>query len=173
MRTARILAALAVFGSLLLSTPAAATPPKESARAAFASPVIRSLDPDAAGKCLDASNWGAGPWVTMYPCHGGSNQYWTLNRHFGNSTFDIFYTYNGRYKCLDGVAGHGQQLTVWACDGTTGQRFRQRGSEPDEMVFESVRYPGQCVDVSDWGRGSAVILFNCNLSPNQGWSRRY
>ncbi|MFI5896328.1 RICIN domain-containing protein [Actinoplanes sp. NPDC051513] len=178
MRVSRFFAVLATLGSLALATPAAAAPPgapagAAAATAAFSVPVMRSLDADAAGKCLDAYNWGAGPWVQMYPCHGGANQYWTLYKGYGNGTFDVFYTYNGVKKCLDGVAGHGQQLTVWTCDRTTGQRFRQRGSEPWEMVLESVRYPGECLDVSDWGRGSAVILFTCNLSPNQGWSRAY
>jgi len=34
-----------------------------------------------------------------------------------------------------------------------------------------VRYPGECVDVADWGRSSVVMLFTCNLAPNQAWSR--
>ncbi|MBG0567274.1 RICIN domain-containing protein [Actinoplanes aureus] len=171
MRVSRLLAALAVLGSLVLATPAAAAPAGPARAAALAGPVIRSLDTDAAGKCLDAYNWGVGPWVHMYPCHGGANQVWTLYKGYGNGTFDVFYTHNGVNKCLDGVAGHGQQLTVWNCDRSTGQRFRQRGSEPGAMVLESVRYPGQCLDVSNWGRNTAVILFTCNLAPNQAWSR--
>lgn len=178
MLIARMLAVLAIVGVLAAATPAQAESrgPAVAGRPAAAlagGPVMRSLDPDAAGKCLDAYNWGAGPWAQMYPCHGGANQVWTLYRGYGNGTFDIFYTYQGRSKCLDGVAGRGQQLTVWACDATSGQRFRQRGSEPFEMVLESVRYPGQCLDVSDWGRGAAVVLWDCHYLANQVWSRTY
>ncbi|MFI7541889.1 RICIN domain-containing protein [Actinoplanes sp. NPDC049599] len=178
MIVARLIAALAVAGVLATAAPAAAAPPdphpdrQAGARAAALAggPVIRSLDPDAAGKCLDAYNWGIGPWAQMSTCHGGANQQWTLFR-YGDGTYDLFYAYQGTVKCLDGVAGRGQQATVWPCDGTLGQRFRKRGTTELEMVLENVRYPGQCLDVSNWGRDAAVILWDCHLGANQVWSR--
>jgi len=180
MLVARMVAALAVAGVLAAAAPAAASPNPPTDRQAVAraaalaaGPVLKSLDPDAAGKCLDAYNWGIGPWAQMYPCHGGANQVWTLNKGFGDGTLELFYSHQGTYKCLDGVAGRGQQLTVWGCDRSLGQRFRQRGATEFEMVLESVRYPGQCLDVSNWGRDAAVILWDCHLQANQVWSRTY
>jgi hypothetical protein len=79
-----MLAALAVAGVLAAAAPAAAAPPdpagdrQDAARAAAlaAGPVIKSLDPDAAGECLDAYSWGRDTAVILWDCHLGANQAW-------------------------------------------------------------------------------------------------
>jgi hypothetical protein len=131
-------------------------------------PFIWSADADAAGKCVDVWNWGSGPWIQMWPCHGGPNQQWFFADHL-NGIVEVFTNYNGIYYCIDGWAGRGRQLMQYVCDDSSDQRFKRTFTSWGSFRLESVRHRGQCMDVYDWGRGNAVQLWDCHGGDNQHW----
>ncbi|MDY0816388.1 RICIN domain-containing protein [Kitasatospora purpeofusca] len=127
---------------------------------------ITSAGPEAAGKCLDAYDWGRGPWVQMWGCHGGANQSWSVS---WNSTSGGWNIRNeaGR-TCVDGSPGHGEQLILNICGDGLGQSWKI-DSFPGPARLESIAFPGQCADIANWGRSSVVMLWDCGSQANQYW----
>ena len=167
-----------------MAAPAAAAPRTSFAQLAYTdySRYIWSEDNDASGKCLDAINYGNGTAMTVFRCQFGANERWTVTVVDTVNYLGVYYavvTFKDDYpgKCLDAWPGHGQQMVQWACDGTTTQKFlttwyyNQFGTL--QRVFptdlESISYPGQCVDIRNWGADAAVQLWNCNGAYNQQW----
>ncbi|MFD5433807.1 RICIN domain-containing protein [Kitasatospora sp. NPDC127067] len=35
--------------------------------------------------------------------------------------------------------------------------------------YESIAFPGQCMDIYNWGRGPVVQLWDCGSQANQYW----
>jgi hypothetical protein len=177
-RMGAVLLATTLAAMFAVPDPAAAEPrppvpdaARQQARASATEangPNIWSEDPDAAGKCVDVWNWGAGPWIQMWACHGGPNQQWDFLT-YGDLTVDVFTNYNGTWYCIDGFAGHARQLIQYQCDGSRDQRFIMHGDKYGVFALESVRWPGQCMDVYDWGRGIPVQLWDCHWGTNQLW----
>jgi hypothetical protein len=159
--TAVVVIAL-VGGHVSWSTaPAAADTPAMAAGA-----TLTSDDPDARGKCLDVEGV-YGPNLIMWPCHGAANQNFTIGDRVGY--VEIFTVHpDGRYMCVDGYRGPYQQLMWYECDESLEQRWIRHGTR-NRMVLENVRYPGQCIDIYDWGRGTAVQLWDCHSGSNQLW----
>lgn len=133
---------------------------------------LKSVDSDAAGRCMDIYNWGVGPWVQMYACHGGTNQDWRITA-YTSSTWKITSFDSDAYnKCVDGYAGLGKQLTMYPCDTTTDQQFWVGVNSIGQYIFESVDHPGQCIDIYNWGIGTQVQLYTCHGGTNQRWIYR-
>ncbi|MFD8318379.1 RICIN domain-containing protein [Kitasatospora purpeofusca] len=125
-----------------------------------------SASPEAAGKCLDAYDWGRGPWVQMWACHGGSNQSWTLSWNSASGGWNI--RNEASQYCADGSLGHGEQLIQNVCGNGLGQSWKIE-SAVGPTHLESIAFPGQCADIYDWGRGSVVMLWDCGSQANQYW----
>jgi hypothetical protein len=126
---------------------------------------LTSADSDAAGKCVDVYDWGNGPWIQMWQCHGGANQDWTI-QWVTNETVVLVNHASG--QCIDGAWGHWEQLRQWTCDQTGTQEFFvwDTGST---YVFESAYIPGQCIDIRDSGLSHVVMLWDCHFDSNQQW----
>ncbi|MFF2951268.1 RICIN domain-containing protein [Kitasatospora sp. NPDC057965] len=164
-------AAPAASGSTLAANPAASVSAGTFARTF----TLVSNSPDAAGKCLDVWDWGNGPWIQMWGCHGGSNQSWNVSFNSVSNGYQIQSNASG--KCIDGWRGRGQQVVQLPCDNSKTQTWilsttggpwhlinaQFPGSYPLPMVT------GQCLDIYDWGRGDAVQLWDCASRGNQEW----
>jgi Ricin-type beta-trefoil lectin domain len=127
--------------------------------------VIRSVDADAAGKCLDVFNWGTGPEVQMYPCHGGANQLWTL---YGSGDAWKLVPDSDTGKCLDGYRGAYAQVVQYSCDSSGTQDFEMWAYQ-GAVVFRYNLNTNLCLDVQDWGRSAVVQLYDCHWGTNQQW----
>ncbi|WP_328954578.1 RICIN domain-containing protein [Kitasatospora purpeofusca] len=127
---------------------------------------ITSASPEAAGTCLDAYDWGRGPWVQMWDCHGGGNQSWSLSWNSTSGGWNI--RNEASQYCVDGSPGHGEQLIQNICGNGLGQ-FWQIGSSTGPTRLESIAFPGQCADIANWGRSSVVMLWDCGSQANQYW----
>jgi hypothetical protein len=127
-----------------------------------------SLDPDAAGKCLDVYDWGVGPWIQMWGCHGYANQDWGID-----GTAPLFRTitisshHSGR--CIDAAWGRGVQVRQWTCDNSGTQEFYIHDFADGSQAFESAYLRGQCLDIRDWGQSNIVQLWDCHWGANQRW----
>ncbi|MEU4211924.1 RICIN domain-containing protein [Streptomyces sp. NPDC026206] len=81
------------------------------------------------GKCLDVQGFGThdGARIIQWPCHGGSNQLWYLERRADN-TWQIR-SYHS-HKCLDAhnpaltAPSQGTHLQQWSCIGGKNQSWR-------------------------------------------------
>ncbi|MFE6750215.1 RICIN domain-containing protein [Kitasatospora purpeofusca] len=155
---------------VLCAGPAAAGQPAAAPAGAAAQPArsstITSASPEAAGKCLDAYDWGRGPWVQMWACHGGSNQSWTLSWNSVSGGWNIRNV--ASQYCADGSPGHGEQLIQNVCGNGLGQSWKIE-SALGPTHLESIAFPGQCADIYDWGRSSVVMLWDCGSQANQYW----
>ncbi|MEU8778710.1 RICIN domain-containing protein [Streptomyces sp. NPDC048606] len=144
--------------------------PAASSAGATTQPVpvstITSLSPEAAGKCLDVYDWGRGPWIQMWECHGGDNQSWSLDWNATSGGWNIRSDASG--LCVDGFRGHGEQLIQNPCGEGLGQAWKI-DPLPGPTRLENVAFPGQCADIYNWGRGSVVMLWDCGSQPNQYW----
>ncbi|WP_143664409.1 RICIN domain-containing protein, partial [Streptomyces sp. NRRL B-24572] len=109
----------------------------------------------ASGKCVDlpysATTSGTAP--TLYTCHGGTNQRWTLRS-------------NGTLTGLSGVCldGSTSPVTIATCDGSTGQQWQQ-GPQL------SLRATGKCLAPSAGGtaNGTKLVLATCSGTAQQQW----
>ncbi|MFJ8043887.1 RICIN domain-containing protein [Kitasatospora sp. NPDC096147] len=128
---------------------------------------ITSASPEAAGKCLDVYDWGNGPWIQMWDCHGGSNQSWQVVRNDVTGAWNLRTGAGGQY-CADGSLGHGEQLIQNYCSNGLGQDWKL-DSAAGATRLESVAFPGQCADIYNWGRSSVVMLWDCGTQANQYW----
>ncbi|KUN58237.1 hypothetical protein AQJ46_43280 [Streptomyces canus] len=81
------------------------------------------------GKCLDVEGWGThdGARVIQWPCHGGNNQKWYLERRADNQ-WQIRSLHSG--KCLDAhnpaltAPPQGTRLQQWTCLGGQNQAWQ-------------------------------------------------
>ncbi|GAA4908289.1 RICIN domain-containing protein [Streptomyces coeruleoprunus] len=81
------------------------------------------------GKCLDVAGWGKhdGARIIQWPCHGGNNQKWYLERRADNH-WQIRSLHSG--KCLDAhnppmtAPPQGTYLQQWTCLGGRNQAWR-------------------------------------------------
>ncbi|MFJ4092608.1 RICIN domain-containing protein [Kitasatospora sp. NPDC089913] len=146
--------------------PAAAAPVGAAAVQPGPPSTITSASPEAAGKCLDAYDFGRGPWVQMWDCHGGSNQSWSLSWNSVSGGWNI--RNEASQYCADGSPGHGEQLVQNVCGNGLGQSWKiDSASGPTRL--ESIAFPGQCADIYNWGRSSVVMLWDCGSQANQYW----
>lgn len=184
MRRAWVLIA-ALAGALLAGIPAqagsaahAAARPAETDYSRY----VWSEDNDASGKCLDASNYGKGSTIIVWPCQFGANERWTVTVvdwvTDSLGTYAVV-TFKDDYPgyCVDGWPGRGQQLAHLRCDNTNTQRF-VTDWYIDEFGYlvramptrlRSISYPSQCVDIRNWGADYVVQLWDCNGAYNQQW----
>ncbi|GAA1404493.1 hypothetical protein GCM10009639_50440 [Kitasatospora putterlickiae] len=136
---------------------------------------LTSLSPAADGRCLDVWDWGNGPWIQMWGCHGGANQSWNVSWNSVSAGYTIQSNASG--KCLDGFRGRGQQLVQLPCDNSASQAWSVPPSA-GRWRFVNLAFPGhpgfpgpsgQCLDIYDWGRGDVVQLWDCGGQGNQEW----
>ncbi|MFH7597189.1 TIM-barrel domain-containing protein [Streptomyces racemochromogenes] len=115
-------------------------------------PADATLVNAASATCLDLPHSATAPGTapTLYACHGGPNQRWTLRS-------------DGRLTGLDGVcldAGDPARVTVQPCAGTPAQTWR---TGPDG----SLRTAGQCLTPSGDG---PLTRTPCAATPTQRWT---
>ncbi|MET8749856.1 TIM-barrel domain-containing protein [Streptomyces sp. NPDC004667] len=120
-------------------------------------PADATLVNSASTSCLDLPHSATAPGTrpTLYACHGGPNQRWTLQP-------------DGRLTGLAGVCLDGTDpaaVTVQSCAGTPGQSW-QPG--PDG----SLRTGGQCLTPAGSGTadGTALTRAACAGTPAQRWT---
>lgn len=111
----------------------------------------------ASESCVDLpySSTTAGTQPTLYSCHGGDNQKWTLQS-------------DGRLTGLDGVCLDGAadtNVTIQTCNGSTGQQW-SLGAE------NSIRSGGKCLFPvgSATANGTRLTLATCDSSTAQRWT---
>ncbi|MFD8985325.1 TIM-barrel domain-containing protein [Streptomyces sp. NPDC059564] len=120
-------------------------------------PADATLVNSASASCLDLPHSATAPGTrpTLYSCHGGPNQRWTLQS-------------DGRLTGLAGVCLDGTDpaaVTVQACSGSPGQTW-QPG--PDG----SLRTAGQCLTPAGSGtaNGTPLTRTACVGTPVQRWT---
>ncbi|MFJ6940382.1 TIM-barrel domain-containing protein [Streptomyces sp. NPDC101132] len=118
-------------------------------------PADATLVNAASGTCVDLPHSATTPGTepTLYGCHGGQNQRWTLHQ-------------DGRLTglsgvCLDGAAA--ARITIQTCDGSAGQSWAL-GPQG------SIRNAGQCLAASGSAGGSKLTRSACDNSAAQRWS---
>ncbi|MET8540483.1 RICIN domain-containing protein [Kitasatospora sp. NPDC004799] len=170
-RVGSILGAAATALALCAGTAAAdgrpAVSSAASATSATGATTITSASPEAAGNCLDAYDWGNGPWIQMWSCHGGANQSWNISWNNTSGGWNI-QSNSSLHYCVDGSRGHGEQLIQNVCGNGLGQAWKI-DSLSGASRFESIAFPGQCMDIYNWGRSSVVMLWDCGSQANQYW----
>lgn len=127
-------------------------------------PVLSNVTLQSMGLCLDIEGGSTQPGTRtiIYPCHGQTNQRWTLQDGVVRSA-------NG--LCLDiegGAARSGARAIVWSCHGQPNQRWtlQSNGALRSDL--------GLCLDV-EGGRaapGTGVIAYTCHGQQNQVWTPR-
>ncbi|GLV82376.1 hypothetical protein Slala03_20650 [Streptomyces lavendulae subsp. lavendulae] len=120
-------------------------------------PADATLVNSASTTCLDLPHSATAPGTrpTLYTCHGGPNQRWTLQP-------------DGRLTGLAGVCLDGTDpaaVTVQTCAGTPGQSWR---TGPDG----SLRTGGQCLTPAGSGTADGTLLTRaaCAGTPAQRWT---
>lgn len=120
-------------------------------------PAAATLVNAASTSCLDLPHSATAPGTepTLYTCHGGHNQRWTLQN-------------DGRLTGLSGVCLDGAKaarVTVQTCDGSAGQTW-QAGAQ------STLRTGGQCLAPvgSATANGTALTRAACNDSAAQRWT---
>jgi len=116
------------------------------------------------GLCLDIEGGSTQPGTRtiIYPCHGQTNQRWTLENGAVRSA-------NG--LCLDiegGSTQPGARAIVWTCHGQPNQRWTL---QPNGTLQSAM---GMCLDVEGGGAapGTGVIAYPCHGRQNQVWTPR-
>ncbi|MEU3916905.1 RICIN domain-containing protein [Streptomyces sp. NPDC029004] len=127
------------------------------------------------GKCMDvtgestAQDVGIQQWSCVSDGSGKKgNQMWYHDKP-GDGTLTLRNEKSGR--CVDAYRGRGVQVVQWTCDGSHDQKWRS-ASINGKWRFESVQYPGYCLDVqgASTANGAKVILYGCHTGNNQLWS---
>ncbi|MFG2752767.1 TIM-barrel domain-containing protein [Streptomyces xanthophaeus] len=120
-------------------------------------PASATLVNAAATRCLDLPHSATAPGTepTLYTCHGGPNQRWTLQA-------------DGRLTGLSGVCLDGARtarVTVQACDGSAGQVWTAGAQS-------SLRNGGQCLTPVGSGTadGTRLTRAACTDSAAQRWT---
>ncbi|MEU8760126.1 RICIN domain-containing protein [Streptomyces sp. NPDC048659] len=157
---------LARLGSILGAAAAALLLCAAPAAAQGQPSTITSLSPEAAGKCLDAYDFGRGPWVQMWNCHGGANQSWSVTWNSVSGGWNIRNA--ASQYCADGSRGRGEQLMQNVCGNGLGMAWKiDDPAGPTRL--ESIAHPGLCADIYNWGRSPVVMLWDCGGQANQYW----
>ena len=125
------------------------------------------------GQCLDVTGASQdnGAAVIQWPCHGGSNQQWSLY-NAGDGYYLVTVNHSG--QCLD-VTGasqdNGAAVIQWPCHGGDNQQW---SIVPEGNGYFSfiARHSGQCLDVTGASQdnGAAVIQWPCHGGDNQQWA---
>ncbi|MFD7561207.1 discoidin domain-containing protein, partial [Streptomyces sp. NPDC059835] len=111
----------------------------------------------ASASCVDLPHSATAPGTepTLYTCHGGPNQRWTLQP-------------DGRLTGLSGVcldAANASRVSVQTCDGSAGQTW-QAGPQ------STLRNAGQCLAPAGSATANGTILTRtaCDNTPAQRWT---
>ncbi|MET9319276.1 TIM-barrel domain-containing protein [Streptomyces sp. NPDC003038] len=120
-------------------------------------PVGATLVNAASATCIDLPHSATTPGTepTLYTCHGGPNQRWTLQN-------------DGRLTGLGGVCLDGtksSRVTIQTCDGSAGQTW-QAGPQ------STLRTAGQCLAPagSATANGTRLTRSACDGRPAQRWT---
>ncbi|MEU8777676.1 TIM-barrel domain-containing protein [Streptomyces sp. NPDC048606] len=120
-------------------------------------PADATLVGAASGRCVDLPHSATTPGTepTLYSCHGGPNQRWTLGP-------------DGRLTGLSGVCLDGAdpaRVVVRPCDGSPGQNW---SPGPDG----SLRTVGRCLAPAGSGTadGTRLTLAACTGTPDRRWT---
>jgi len=149
--------------------------PLQASPASAANPFGQEFVSRHSGKCLDLTGLNStnGTYIQQWSCLGNTNQAWID----GDSQNDGRFTFLnvGTNKCIDGFLGHGQDVVIWNCDGTSGQDWivrRPNSANLHILQFENVFYPGQCLDVrgNSTANGAHIQLWDCTTGDNQRWT---
>ncbi|GIF97014.1 LamG-like jellyroll fold domain-containing protein [Catellatospora citrea] len=138
-----------------------------------ASPVglLGSMTSTASGRCLDvmAPAPANNARLTIFDCHGGGNQQWTLD-----SANRITVTVSGVTKCLDALGGgtaDGTDVVIYDCHTGISEKWSVLS---DGRIIN--QHSGKCLDVEANGlaNGTFVQLWTCGPVPqgNQAWHSR-
>jgi hypothetical protein len=138
-------------------------------------------------KCLDLPGWETanGTPIQIYDCDGGSNQQWTLG-------YDGTFTgYGGKCINVPGFqSANGTTLQYYDCSGTTyqtnekfvlaapvqsGSTFWNLKAEDENTGPDQEMCLGIAGGVQNGGLqpGTPAIVWDCNGSPDQVWSRTF
>ncbi|WP_028049199.1 PQQ-dependent sugar dehydrogenase [Cellulomonas sp. URHD0024] len=153
----RILVALVAVVALVVSLAG----PASAAVVAGPAPIVGV----GSGRCLDVDGAArtAKTGVSIYDCHGGANQAWSLTTNGELQVYDAA-------TCLD-VAGNDTTapavVQIYPCNGGQNQKWALQANGSIVGVQS-----GLCLDVSGRGtaNGSDVILWTCNGQTNQSWT---
>lgn len=112
--------------------------------------------------CMDVYQaGGAGSAIQMWSCSGNAQQLWAWNSNDG--TLRPSYNLN---LCATST-GHGTQMTVQTCDGSTLRKFSQSASAQYIVAAN-----GWCIDDANWGtsNGTSIGTWDCNGGTAQSWN---
>ena len=156
-----LLPAIAMLGGLWTASSASAAPSPRPKSQRLDGVLIK---PRAAGDlCLEVAdgNTGNGALVTVWGCHGGTNQRWTFD--------------GGRIKsalpgnrCLDvrgGNGGNGAAINLYDCNFANGQKWHFDGGR----LVSGVN--GHCLTIvaANFAGGGAVVNWECVGHSEQEW----
>lgn len=120
-------------------------------------PADATLVNAASASCVDLPHSATTPGTepTLYTCHGGPNQRWTLQS-------------DGRLTGLGGVcldAANASRVSIRTCDGSAGQSW-QAGPQ------SSLRNVGQCLTPAGAATANGTVLTRaaCDNTPAQRWT---
>ncbi|MEU5188849.1 RICIN domain-containing protein [Streptomyces klenkii] len=155
--TAVIGTATALGGSLFVATPASAG----TASVASDTYYYKNL---ASGRCLTERN-SPYNYTVVRRCDSSASQQW-FHEYLGGS-FTVRNQFSG--QCLETSRGHGGQPWGYPCNGGVGEKWIMRNHGSGRVSFESVSYPGQCLEADPLGRAEEVVLWDCSYAANQLW----
>lgn len=119
------------------------------------------------GTCMDVAGGSREPGtpVTIWPCHGGDPQRFTLPA--AGTTGEIR-VYDGTL-CLDDAGAQGQNgdaIIIWHCTGGQGQQWRHTAQGELRGIND------RCIDVAGWNSapGTRLLLWDCHGGENQRWT---
>ncbi|NUO56927.1 MAG: right-handed parallel beta-helix repeat-containing protein [Hamadaea sp.] len=121
---------------------------------------------NASSRCVDVpgSSTTNGTQVTLWDCHGGTNQRWTYT---SSKQLMVYGT-----KCLDangqGTAD-GTAVIIWDCNGQTNQQWNVNADGTITGVQS-----GKCLDAAGTAtaNGTKIQLWSCTGGSNQKWALR-
>jgi hypothetical protein len=141
---------------------------------------IKNGDGDAAGKCLDIEGAGASNQVDVWHCNGGAWQNWNYRGRpdIQNGVYEIRSRQTrplADYCVTASSFGNGTQVFLSNCNnfGTLWVVHPVSGASGWNQ-WENYDFPGQCLDVRDFGKSNVVQQWDCNFSNpatrgNQMW----
>lgn len=126
------------------------------------------------GKCMDVSNGGSanGTVIWQWTCDLLNQNQLFVNNSSGFQTYIFKNPRTG--KCIDGFRGHGNDIVLWTCDGTTTQIWGAvQLQRPGEYRFYNLQ-TNECIAVKGAGTASGVHIINwtCQGTTSQYWSER-
>ena len=152
---------MALIAMLVVTVTANASP----AAAATQYFVFHSGNTVASGKCLDFKT--SNSRVQMYTCNSTVNQSWYIQNTSTHARVILHSKNNG--QCVDAWQGANVQLVAIGCDGTTTQQWNLHVVSGGYDIWESVAFPGKCMDIHTVGSGIITQLYTCNNTGSQLW----